>query len=227
MERGAVGRLDRPRRSTHGRVAHGDVARDRHQRARMPEAGERRDRLLGGEALADAAEIQLDACPRERDGAGRSLQQERVAADPGLRGAELVVGRQASGPPCLAPQVRKRAGGDVERAVGRDAHLLRLRQHLEEVVAHRDGHAARPAEPAELAVLAVVAHRLFKLGESGEGRPGGDARCRLVRRAEGHPGLDPHDDLPVGVRLAVRACGGQRHARGTHGAEPPQNGISP
>ena len=95
-------------------------------------------------ALADAAEVELDAGAVEADRPGGAVQLDVPVADDGERPGELVLGGHAALVAEEAPGLHERPHGDVEGPVRLAAPAQALGQEVEELGLHRHGARSRP-----------------------------------------------------------------------------------
>ena len=130
------------------RLAEREIAAHRHQRAAHAEPAQHLDRLAGGVALADAADVQRHAGHVERHGPMRGVQVE--LAEAAAAGGFLQRGGigHARGLPRFAPEPDHGSLRDIERAAGRLRQLLRRGEDREQILADR--HRATDAGPGDL-----------------------------------------------------------------------------
>ena len=137
--------------------------------SRQPVPAQDAGRDFDGEALRDAAEVDLDARPRETNRVLLTIEHHVAVVDERPHRREFRGARQVRLLVVKPPQPDERAHGDVERAVGSRADLLRGIEHAKQWSAdvHRSVRR-RSVDEAQLAVVAVVAHQPIDFGDGAE-----------------------------------------------------------
>ncbi len=122
-----------------------------------------------GEAFRDAAEIDLDAWPREAHGALRGIEKDVAIIHERPHRGELLARRHVRLLVVESPQPHQRADRDVERAPASRAHITCRRQHAEHRIARRYRlPRRRPIDERELAVVPIIAHQPIDFGHRRE-----------------------------------------------------------
>src|SRR5258706_4589126 len=157
-------------------VTDGEIAADGDQRTWNAVLAQDGERLIGRVALRDSAEIELHSLELERHSLEFWIEHQVAIADQ----------RQCRrcGHLALPPELRERADGHVERALGIVSDLLRRFEHAVEVVTHLHGTpVGRAADAIQLAVGLIIAQLFVELFNACEGGGNGGVIARVNRDA--------------------------------------------
>jgi len=149
----ARGNLDAPSNLAGGRRAKRDVATHVHERLRESTVPQGRQCVIGGQALADRAEVHPNAVALRGEERPLIVPAPRVPARAGCRLGERRIARHHASAPRLAPQPRDRAKARVESAA---CHLRKPPRRVQRV-AESALHALRGACMARQALRGRVA----------------------------------------------------------------------
>jgi hypothetical protein len=183
-----------PPRPIAARPGHVEIAAGLDHEVVQPAVAEHLDRAIHSEPLADPAEVRAHALAFQERRARAFVHLERPVVDERETPADF--GRVGNGVVLVVvelPQVRERAEGDVEGAVGPLADLPRDPQDLADIRADGNRMVTRsPVQPFEIAAGPPHAHQCFEPFEFREHLAEARARLRCVPRPRRQAQLGPH-----------------------------------
>jgi len=196
--------LDAPAIRTRRGRPHGDVAADIDQGLRTSALTQRPQRIVGGDALRDGAEVKPHALPHGRETAGGGIPLE--ASCPGCIACGLQGGRVGATALAsrLSPHARQRPKRWFERAARGFACKDRCVERLRQSSTHGCGFARMLRQTHGIRFLVPVAQCLVPCAHAIEGRACGRARRGLVRRVQAHAHFNAHVALGEVEPLAGR-----------------------